>query len=113
MKKLTAIIFTLLLSLSVSGMEVQQMESLLKKSNLSMKKLKENGHAVLLGEVTGAGLTIPTDRLEMLILKNELIKRRDIEGFELDKGANLGDLAGFTVKGKFLPMKLVQGFIIK
>lgn len=115
MKTLMAFMLALLvaLSFSTSAMEVHQLESVLKKSNLSMKKLKQTGHALLLGEVTGAGLTIDSERLEMIILKNKVIKRNQIESFEMDKGAKLGELAGFIVQGKFLPMKSVQAFILK
>ena len=91
-------------------------ESVLQKNNLSIAKLQNEGFKVLLGEVTGAGKSVPLDALEYVVTKKELMRMNDVThiNFKNPSAAKaLGDIRGLEFNGKRVSIGKIQGVVFK
>jgi hypothetical protein len=80
--KAILMIFALLFSAACFSGEVtgvgKQALRVLKKNQMTVTQLKNQGLKILDGEVTGAGSRINLDRIQMLVTKNSLLKMKEI-----------------------------------
>ena len=75
MKSLLVFVLSFL-TISLSAGEVTgagaAVNAVLKRHQLSLQTLRNSGHKVILGEVTGAGKKVDLDRIKFIVTKKEL-----------------------------------------
>ena len=80
---------TLLISLSMlfslqalASLSRTQAARLLQERNIQLSARENAGARLLLGEVTGAGLVIPVEKVELVIAQNRVILKKEIESMD-------------------------------
>lgn len=80
--KTILLIFTFLFSAACFSGEVtgigKQALQVLKKNQVTIAHLRNQGLKILEGEVTGAGSMVNLDRIQMLVTNNSLLKMKEI-----------------------------------
>jgi hypothetical protein len=62
-----------------------KLDVILKKSAMSLEQLKDANQSVILGELTGAGRSIPLERMRGLLLNDKVVRDIEIKDFRLIK----------------------------
>ncbi len=112
----TLILFLgLLTAFQALAMDRTQAERLLQARQLSLRQLEQGGGRLLVGgEVTGAGLVMPTDRVQIVIVQDRVILKREIESMDFSPlTGKLGDLDSFRVGGTYYTREDIRGVVIR
>jgi hypothetical protein len=120
-KQIKSLIILLVLSISFStvyGGEVTGagfVKNIMKKKEMNLQHMLNNGHDLLLGEVTGAGLTVPLDKIKILVTAKEAFKMSNIQRIEFKKagGIKLINVDFFEIQGKIIETKSLKALVVK
>ena len=111
---------TLLISLSLlfslqalANMNRTQAERLLQERNIQLSVRENAGARLLLGEVTGAGLVVPAEKIEAIIAQNRVILKKEIESMDFAPHTlRLKDLSSFRAHGVYFTKSDIQAALI-
>ena len=111
---------TLLFSLSIlfsfhtlASINRNQAERLLQERNIQLSYRENAGARLLLGEVTGAGLVIPVEKVELIIAQNKVIFKKEIESMDfVPHTLRLKDLSSFRAHGLYYTRDDIQAALI-
>lgn len=103
MKLLIALLVLAFMAISghAQGLTAKQSRALqvLKKEKIDVNILRKTGHQVLLGELTGAGKSVPLSKLKLLIHNDTVIDRQEIIRVSLNQGgSSLADIQSVVVR---------------
>ena len=119
MRPLTLIIVIMILSNVVWAGEVtgvgRQVETILKKAQLSKLKLKEMGLKLKMGEVTGAG-KIHVDDIALLVMKNKVVNFKSVDYIEFSHPSQakfVSEVDSFSIDGKPFTRSKILAYIIQ
>lgn len=112
--KTLLITLSLLFSLqALASMNRTQAERLLLERNIQLSARENAGARLLLGEVTGAGLVIPVEKVELVIAQNRVIFKKEIESMDFAPHTlRLKDLSSFRAHGVYYTREDIQGALI-
>lgn len=88
----------------------------LEKHDLKVKRLKEQGMKVLLGEVTGVGKKVDLSRIKFLVSKKDLYKMKDLSHVEYlypSEAKSLKDVKLLEFDVKTLSPSQVAGMVYR
>ena len=90
-------------------------KSIMKKKEMNLQQMLNNGHALLLGEVTGAGRSIALDQVKVVITSKEAFKMSNVQRIEFKKvgGLNLQNVDFFEINDQIIESKKIRALIIK
>ncbi len=112
--KTLIIISTLLLSFSALALDRVNAEKLLQQRQLNLRAMEQSGSKLLLGEVTGAGLVLPADRVQVILVEQRAILKKEIESMDFSPvSGKLGDLDSFRVGGSYFTREDIRGVVVK
>lgn len=118
MRKLIAL-FLILISFSVvHGGEVTGagfVKNIMKKRQMNLEQMLNNGHDLVLGEVTGAGRKVPLEKIKVLVTKEDAFKMSNIQRIEFKKagGLKLENVDFFEINNKVVEVKELKALVIK
>lgn len=89
-------------------------ERLLQQRNVNLQQVEAQGGRLILGEVTGGGRVIPTDRLQVVIVDNRAVLKREIISMDFNpsSGSQIGQLDSFRVGGTYYTRQDVQAVVV-
>ena len=110
-------LFTILIT-SVYGGEVTGagfVKSIMQKKEMSLQQMLNNGHALLLGEVTGAGKPISLDKVKVVITSSEAFKMSNVQRIEFKKsgGLKLQNVDFFEINGQVIDSQEIKALVVK
>ncbi len=100
----------LLSTLAAHAMTKSELDALLRERGLSVSALELQGLKVVMGEVTGHLTAVPFKRVAMLITKDDVILRSEIEVIE--GGRTIGELVSARFNGQYFLLKDVRATVI-
>ena len=104
----------LLTAFQALALDRVQADRLLQERQLSLRGLEQGGGKLILGEVTGAGLVLPADRLQVVLLQDRAVLKREIESMAFSPvTGKLGDLDSFRVGGTYFTREDIRGVVVK
>lgn len=87
---------------------------LISQRNLNLTSLEQTGAQLILGEVTGGGKVLPADRVQVILLQDRAILKREIVGMDFSPvTGKLGDLDSFRVGGLYYTKEDIRGVVIR
>jgi len=104
--------FFLLNSLPVLAISRQEVETLLRSKNISLRGLEAQGSVLLMGEVTGHGKVIPMDKVEAILTDREVILRHEIESISPHGQRSLSTTDSIRGNGRYILTEDVQATIL-
>lgn len=112
--KTLLITFSVLFSFqALANLNRAQAERLLQERNIQLSARENAGARLLLGEVTGAGLVIPVEKVELVIAQNRVILKKEIESMDFAPHTlRLKDLSSFRAHGVYYTREDIQGALI-
>ena len=118
MKKLMSLVFILLSFSIVHGGEVTGagfVKNIMKKRQMNLEQMLNNGHDLLLGEVTGAGRKVPLSQIKVLVTKEDAFKMSNIQRIEFKKsgGLKLENVDFFEIKNKVIDVSELKALVIE
>jgi len=119
--QLKNIIILLLLSFSFATLYAGEVtgagfvKNIMMKKEMNLQQMLNNGHALLLGEVTGAGRSIALDQVKVVITSKEAFKMSNVQRIEFKKvgGLNLQNVDFFEINDQIIESKKIRALIIK
>jgi len=104
----------LLSAFQALALDRQAAERMLQQKQISLRQIEQGGGKLLLGEVTGAGLVLPADRVQAILLADRAILRRELEGMEFNPSTGrLGDLDSFRAGGVYFTREDIRGVVVR
>jgi hypothetical protein len=104
----------LLTAFQALALDRTQADRLLQERQLTLRGLEQSGGKLILGEVTGAGLVLPADRLQVVLLQDRAVLKREIESMAFSPvTGKLGDLDSFRVGGTYFTREDIRGVVVK
>ena len=112
MKSLLLLLF--IFSTNVFAFEREHVNQLLSKRDLSLQQLERQGHELLLGEVTGAGRIINLNQVQIILLQDRIVLKKEIESIStINHKSGLKDLESFRAFGLYFTREDIKGVISK
>ena len=119
--QLKNIIILLLLSFSFATLYAGEVtgagfvKNIMMKKEMNLQQMLNNGHNLLLGEVTGAGLTIPLEKIKVLVTAKEAFKMSHIQRIEFKRngGLKLINVDFFEIQDQVIELSSLKAIIIK
>ncbi len=115
MRNLILVISLLLGILAALDAEAQDLDQLLRESNISLEELNKKNLQLMMGELTGAGKSIPAERLEGFVHPEGIIVKKDFDRITLRTNVNakVSDVIKVIQGNREIPAREFTGFIIK
>ncbi|MBY0516828.1 MAG: hypothetical protein K2P81_07975 [Bacteriovoracaceae bacterium] len=111
MNKYFLLVLTLL-SLNSFAIDRNQVNRLLQQRQMTLSQFEQNGSKLVLGEVTGAGLVLPAERVQVLILNDRVVLKREIESMDFAPiTGKLSDLDSFRAGGLYFTRQDIKAVI--
>jgi hypothetical protein len=109
------IIFFLLISFQAFSQSVSrnQIESILRSRQIQLSQLEAQGQRLLIGEVTGAGRSLPLNRVQIFITNDQAILSHEIESYDVKTPAALGNLSSLRSSGVYYLSSDIKAVLIK
>lgn len=112
--KALILVMGLLTAFQALALDRGQADRLLQERQLSLRQMEQGGNRLLLGEVTGAGLVLPADRVQVVLLQDRAVLKREIESMAFSPvTGKLGDLDSFRVGGTYFTREDIRGVVVK
>ena len=91
-----------------------QAERLLQQRQVNLRQLEQGGSKLLLGEVTGAGFVLPADRVQVILLNDRAVVKKEIEGMDFRPvSGKLSDLDSFRAGGTYFTREDIRGVVVR
>jgi hypothetical protein len=115
MKNLILILAMLLGIFAGLDAEASDLSQLLRESNTSLQDLKNKNLQVLMGELTGAGKSIPAELLEGFVHPEGILTKKDFDKISLRTNVNakVSDVIKVIQGNREFAASEFTGFIIK
>ena len=110
MKTLTLALMILVMTNVAYALDRLSASQLLEQKNVSLSTLENSGSKLLLGEITGAGRSVPTNKVEVIFIRSEAILKNEIESID---GNTLSTIQSFRAKGVYFLNSDIQGVVLK
>ena len=88
----------------------------LKRNGYDIQALKQSGHEMTLGEVTGAGKLVPLDQVRLMVTKKQVINANSLEHVQFQHPSQarfFKEVEFVEFNGKKIPKNEFIGLIIK
>lgn len=115
----TLLIFVVFSSFSTAGEFTGAggpMKKLLKEYKLSKEELKDRGLEVMLGEVTGAGMSVPLENLRAVLSEKKVFHIDNLSHIKYVRpsaGKALNDVEAYEFYGKPINIQKVEGYLVE
>lgn len=108
------LISVMILSAKAMAMSRGQAEQLILQRNINLQVLEQTGAQLILGEVTGGGRALPADRVQVILLQDRAVLKKEIISMDFAPvTGKLSDLDSFRVGGTYFTKQDIRGVVVK
>lgn len=112
--KALILIAVMIISAKALALGRVEAERLIQQRSINLQTLEQNGARLILGEVTGGGRVLPADRVEVILLQDRAVLKREVVSMDFSPvTGRLGDLSSFRVGGLYYTAEDVRGVVVR